>query len=252
MMPARQTMDPTDRSMPPVMMTAVMPSATMPTNSKWRWTLNRFVRVANVSVASESAITATTAAINTQKVWRDKSHVSGLCARLSMLSSSKAVIAFPSHLARPRSCSFDRASDQSGHFLWRSRCDGLVGDLASAAQDDDAVGEREHVRHAMADQDDRQALLAQTPDQVEHFRDLSHADGGRGLVHQHDLGVAQPRTGDRDGLALAAGHLAHEIARPCFRFELLEERAGTPVHRGVIEHVKRSESDSKLAPEEHI
>ena len=34
----------------------------------------------------------------------------------------------------------------------------------------------------------RDALVAEAADQVEHFRDLAHADGGGRLVHQHDLG----------------------------------------------------------------
>jgi hypothetical protein len=48
------------------MITAVMPSAMMPTNAKLRVTLKRFFCVAKVSVATESSTTATTAATNTQ------------------------------------------------------------------------------------------------------------------------------------------------------------------------------------------
>ena len=45
----RPITDPTDRSMPPVMMTAVMPSAAMATKAKLRVTLKRFWPVRNVS-----------------------------------------------------------------------------------------------------------------------------------------------------------------------------------------------------------
>ena len=47
----RQSTEPTDRSMPPEMMTTVMPSAMMPTKAKLRVTLKRFCGVAKVSVS---------------------------------------------------------------------------------------------------------------------------------------------------------------------------------------------------------
>jgi hypothetical protein len=56
--------------MPAVTMTAVIPSATMPTKAKLRVTLNRLRSVAKVSVATVRATQATTAARNTQKIWR--------------------------------------------------------------------------------------------------------------------------------------------------------------------------------------
>ena len=52
-MPDRHSTDPTERSIPPVMMTAVMPSAMMPTKAQLRATLNRLAEVSNVVVASE-------------------------------------------------------------------------------------------------------------------------------------------------------------------------------------------------------
>src|SRR5262245_56935847 len=63
---ARQTVDPTDRSIPPEIITAVIPWAIMPTNAKLRVTLKRFCWVAKVSVSSESAKQANTAATKTQ------------------------------------------------------------------------------------------------------------------------------------------------------------------------------------------
>ena len=63
-------MDPTDRSMPPEPMTAVMPSAMIPTKAKLRVTLNRFLSVANTSDASDSRMQAIAAATKIQNVWR--------------------------------------------------------------------------------------------------------------------------------------------------------------------------------------
>ena len=62
----RQSTEPTDRSMPPEMITTVMPSAMMPTKAKLRVTLKRFCGVANVSVSTVSARQASSAATNTQ------------------------------------------------------------------------------------------------------------------------------------------------------------------------------------------
>ena len=64
--------------MPPVMITAVMPSAAMAMNEKFRVTLKTFCRVANVSVTRLSATHAMTVATNTQKIWRESSQVTGL------------------------------------------------------------------------------------------------------------------------------------------------------------------------------
>ena len=101
--------------------------------------------------------------------------------------------------------------------------DRLVRDLPAAPQHDDPVGHCEHVGHAMADQHDRVVLVAQPADEVEDFRDLAHADGGRGLVHQHDLGRGEAGARDRHRLPLAAGHLADEVPRPRLRLELGEQ-----------------------------
>ena len=82
-MPDSTSTAPTDRSMPPVMMTAVMPIAMIATNAKLRVTLNRFCCVANTSLATDIATNAITAATDTQNVcWpaSQASHVA--CSRL--------------------------------------------------------------------------------------------------------------------------------------------------------------------------
>ena len=64
------TEEPTDRSIPPEAMTAVMPIAMIATKAKFRVTLKRLRSVAKVSVAKESATHASTAATKTQNTWR--------------------------------------------------------------------------------------------------------------------------------------------------------------------------------------
>src|SRR5687768_12948452 len=133
-----------------------------------------------------------------------------------------------------RSGGTDRSRDETGHFLGRGVLDRLVGHLGAAAHDDDPVGDGEDVRHAVADEDDRYALLLEPPDQRQHLFDLAHADRRRRLVHQHELGLGQPGAGDGDGLALAARHAAHNIARPRLRLQLLEELARLLEHCVIV------------------
>ena len=75
-MPDRTSTAPTERSMPPVMITAVIPSAMMPTKAKFRVTLNRFCCVAKTSLATDRIRKASTAANDTQNVWRLTSQLS--------------------------------------------------------------------------------------------------------------------------------------------------------------------------------
>ena len=70
-----------------------------------------------------------------------------------------------------------------------------------------AVGELEHVRHVVADQDHRQAALADAEDEVEHLPRLLHAERGGRLVHDHEPPRPRRGAGDGDALSLAAGEV---------------------------------------------
>ena len=84
----RQSTEPTDRSMPPVMMTMVMPSAITATKVKLRVTLKRLFEVANELVANDRKMQARHTASRTQKACRDVSHArSGNLARLTPSSN---------------------------------------------------------------------------------------------------------------------------------------------------------------------
>ena len=61
--------DPTDRSIPAVMMTAVMPRAMIPKNAKFRVTLYMFRSVMNTSDTMDMTIPMTTIATITQNGW---------------------------------------------------------------------------------------------------------------------------------------------------------------------------------------
>src|SRR5215471_5199366 len=140
----RHSVDPTDRSMPPVMMTAVMPSAMIATNAKLRVTLNRFCGVAKVSVMSVRMRHATAAVTSTQKDWRLSIPASTPCdcSGTPAIESSSPRLPAPA-LAGSKTLlgNFDRSCDQAGDLFGRRGRDRLVGDFASSAQDDDTVSD---------------------------------------------------------------------------------------------------------------
>ena len=88
----RQSTEPTDRSMPPDMITTVMPSAMMATKVKLRVTLKRLFDVAKESVATERNRHAAITAMNTQKVCRPAIQLSQLCCFWPIWSSSVAAM----------------------------------------------------------------------------------------------------------------------------------------------------------------
>src|SRR5258708_1395904 len=90
-------------------------------------------------------------------------------------------------LARPvasaASGCMDRPGDEPGYFLRTRLLDRLLGHLAAAAQHQHAVAHGEDVGHAVADQHDGDALVAQASDEVEHLPHLPHRDVAGRLVH---------------------------------------------------------------------
>src|SRR5208282_5527635 len=75
----RQSTEPTERSIPPVMMTIVIPSAMTATKVKLRVMLKRLLGVAKELVANVKKMQAATSARNTQKAWRDVSQEIHVC-----------------------------------------------------------------------------------------------------------------------------------------------------------------------------
>src|SRR6266850_4237100 len=149
-------------------------------------------------------------------------------------------------------CVFDGPGDQSRHFLRRTGGDVLVGDLATAAQYHDAIGNAEYIRHAMADEHDRDAAIAQLSHQVEDLGDLPHRNGRGRFVHQDDLGVGNPGSGNGYRLSLSAGHLPDQIARARLGSQLGEDLSGPAIHRGIVENFERADAFADFAAEENI
>src|SRR5271165_2733570 len=69
----RRRTEPTERSMPPVMITMVMPSAMTATKVKLRVMLKRLLGVAKELVAKDRKMHAAISARKTQNAWRDAS-----------------------------------------------------------------------------------------------------------------------------------------------------------------------------------
>ena len=128
----------------------------------------------------------------------------------------------------------------------------LSATLSPAAHHHHPIADGEHVRHAMADEDDRHAGVLQAADQVENLSHLPDRDRGGRLVHQHHARLRKAGAGDRDRLPLTARHLAHEVARPGLGLELAEQFAGALGHRLVVEPAERARAALDFAPKEHI
>ena len=97
----------------------------------------------------------------------------------------------------------------------------------------DVVGHLEDVVHVVGDQDDREAVVGEPADQVEHLLGLGDAQRRGRLVEDDELGVPQHRARDRHGLPLTAGQardlLAQRPQRP--HREAAQRVAGALLHR---------------------
>src|SRR5690348_5600158 len=69
---------------------------------------------------------------------------------------------------------------------------------AAQVHDRDSIGDLEDVVQVVGDDHHRQAAVTQPHGEVQHLLGLHHTQGGRGLVHDHELGVPHHRLGHRD------------------------------------------------------
>src|SRR3954469_5039537 len=128
-------------------------------------------------------------------------------------------------------------------------------DALAEAQHLDAVGDLQDLGHVVADEHDGEAALAHAQDEVEDVARLDDAERGGRLVHEDDL--ARPRHGPahRDAPARAAGHRRDRRGRVLQPdAEALERLVGAAVHRGVVEEAQLAEQPAArdLAAEEEV
>ncbi|EAU64988.1 hypothetical protein STIAU_5981 [Stigmatella aurantiaca DW4/3-1] len=147
------------------------------------------------------------------------------------------------------------ASDGGDHLHLLGFLDVERGHALAQPHHDDPVGHGEHVHQVVADDNDRQPLLAQPADEVQHLPRLGHAERRRGLIQEHHLRLAHHRPRHRDGLALATGQRRHlrPHAGDAHR-QPLEQGRGLLLHDRFIQpaHGLPSARRALLAPEEQV
>src|SRR5438105_1031332 len=133
-----------------------------------------FLGVAKESVASDRKTQAITMATKTQNTWLFSRADSQLCCFCAIVCSSVTDMALDL---------LDSAGDEAGDLLRRTGGDFLVGDLPAPPEYDDPIGHREDVGHAVADEDHRDALIAQAPDEVQHLGHLANRNRRGRFIH---------------------------------------------------------------------
>src|SRR6056297_6026 len=198
MAPARNAaMEPTERSIPPAMITNVEPTAMMPMNALRVSTLKMFVDDRNAGFISEPTITSAT---------RPRSGVS-VCQGIRRLGRAVAVASGGVVMKVPLLL-------ESGRVLH----DLVLVDVVAVqdpgdpprAHHDDAVAEADDLRQLAADHDHRDAALGELMDEEVDLALRADVDAARGLVQDQDPGIAQQDLGDDQLLLVAAGQLAGE------------------------------------------
>ncbi|MNL16005.1 hypothetical protein D3C87_1370260 [compost metagenome] len=121
----------------------------------------------------------------------------------------------------------------------------------------DAVGHLEHMRHVVADQDDRNAACPHVLDEVEHASGFLDAQRRRGLIENDDLGAEGCRPGHRDALALAAGQRFHRLVDVLngHQAQFGELFAGDALHGRAVElaqHRAHEPGLADFAAHEHV
>ena len=99
------------------------------------------------------------------------------------------------------------------------------------------VGDLEDFLHAVADEEDGDALVAQVADQLEQLRDLVGRQRGGRLVHDQDADIERDRLGDLDRLLRGKRQAARRAAHVEGDAELGEDRLGVAEHLPPADHL---------------
>ena len=108
-------------------------------------------------------------------------------------------------------------------------------DILAVAQNRDAVGDGEDFLQLVADEDDRDAVVAQLSEQLEEGGRLVLGDRRGRFVEQQDLGLAGQRLGDLDDLHLRDRQAAHFGARVDAGVEQIEIAARLPLDGAIVD-----------------
>ena len=111
-------------------------------------------------------------------------------------------------------------------------------DELSVAQHRDAAGDLEHLREAMADEDDRDPLRAKRADDVEELFRLRLGERGSRLVHEDDASLAHQSAGDGHDLALRDREGAEPGVDVEVDTETLQDADRDRTHRRMIDQTR--------------
>src|SRR5579862_8007771 len=124
------------------------------------------------------------------------------------------------------------------------------GHHPAQVQHRDPVRDLENVVQVVGDDHHGQPAVAQAHDQVQDGPGLHDAEGGGGLVKQHQLGVPHHRLGHRHRLPLTSGERGHRLADRAHRGhpQRAQGLGGLQLHRVLVE-----QAAAQLFPaEEHV
>ena len=225
----RATSAPTDRSMPPPMITKVMPTLTTPITDASR----RIVRTLSTEANRSPAVATPTMQRITRAMTRPRLRPSGPAIRPGSAGGTvrgragpcPAVVVAPSLMPRPlRTSSMRRRRvggrsfhDQVEHPVLVERVGRRLGDDDAVGDHQHAVGQAQHLGDLAGDHHDRDPAVGQGADQRVDLRARADVDAAGRLVEQQHPAVAQQPAGQHDLLLVAAGQGADDaghVGRP--------------------------------------
>src|SRR5262245_57649988 len=95
-----------------------------------------------------------------------------------------------------------RAHDPADDFVSCRLGQGSLGKIGAVIERHDPVADVEDVVHAVADENDADAVILEAADQIENLANLLDGKCCSRLVHDDDTRVEGRGTGDGDGLTL--------------------------------------------------
>ena len=194
-------MEPTERSMPPVMMTKVMPIARKALSATCFDIRTRFSADRKLGAAKEKKIRTANSAMNVRsrirlRVTEPPTRCAGVCPAAAVI---KGLPAAPSPFR-------EVADGRRGDDLGFRRGVGAIeqcGELP-LAHHRDAIGKGERFVEIGSDENDSKSLGREFPHQAEDIRLRSDVDASAWLVHEQNLRLRQERLADHDLLLVSS------------------------------------------------
>ena len=166
--------------------------------------------------------------------------------RVRPLTSSRTSPTGRLDLGEQRDGAADHVPDEVGRRQLRRR---RGDDVAAVAEDRRPVAQLEDLVEAVADEQHRDAAVAQAADDREQAVDLVRRQRGGRLVEDQDAGLDRQRLGDLDQLLVGHRQAADRRRDVELDVELLEQRLGAAAHRAPVD---RPEARRRRVADEHV